>query len=144
MKRFTTVLTITAILGLVSAWSAVAGDKMPAQEGTEASTGDRNREPLRIETTLPAPDWLAGLTELGETGKKGKAGSPKPSGDVDCLGGNYCSSGYSCCKKDSAVVCCPSGYPHWCKSTGYCYQYITDATAACGSEWTVCWVPVDP
>lgn len=38
--------------------------------------------------------------------------------------------------------CCNPEFPHHCENTHKCYQYFTDAQAACGNSYEICGGPI--
>jgi hypothetical protein len=46
---------------------------------------------------------------------------------TDCGDGGCCNPGNGCCGLVNGVeACCPTGYPHFCRSTNKCYQFMPD------------------
>lgn len=70
-------------------------------------------------------------------GSIASAANPVPNATTNC--GSYtCSNNGTCCDNNT---CCPSGYNLYCRNKNMCYTSISDAKAACGDSYFVCWVP---
>lgn len=77
--------------------------------------------------------WDGAPPALDAAGRRSGGGQQLAAGGESC----GCKSDQSCCE----TVCCPSAQPHFCAATNKCYQTLTDAQSACGSEVEVCGVP---
>jgi len=43
---------------------------------------------------------------------------------------------WGCCVRGG--VCCDSRLPHHCQNTRRCYEFFTEAQAACGNDYEIC------
>ena len=106
-----------AVIAVLAVFLCAAGPA-PQSSGAAPSVGH---------STIPP---LARLRALATHQRLAQVQCPPPD-DNESFCGVY----------NNECIYCPSGRPHICFATGTCYQYASDAQAACGNDWSVCGRP---